>query len=235
MRLTSSLGTTTITVINRHVTNNIGAGGCVSTGTLCPVPWGHTSVPARLFMKGHVAPENVNGGWNNQTSASIVFDRHPSYLSLWGMARCSTALPVTMGQVAQIWLLSLYSKVPHSILWLGLHGYIHPPPPPLPAPCVPFPHSCPAWMQECLVSPPVEKVSGVLIALWCVYKCVRVRACEFIVQLSVCTAAGLSVTAWVSGVPLCKDVKVCHWASLWECSQMLSCSSSRLPAEVYNA
>lgn len=72
---------------------------------------------------------------------------------------------------------------------------IYTPPPPLPAPCVPFPHSCPAWMQECLVSPPVEKVSGVLIALWCVYKCVRVRACEFIVQLSVCTAAGLSVTA----------------------------------------
>lgn len=37
-------------------------------------------------MKGHVAPENLNGGLNNQTSASIVFDRHPSCLSLWGMA-----------------------------------------------------------------------------------------------------------------------------------------------------
>lgn len=66
-------------------------------------------------------------------------------------------------------------------------------------------------------------------------ECVCVYGSEFIVQLFVCTAAGLSVTAWVSGMPLCKNVEVCHWTSLWERSQMLSYSSSRLPAEVYNA
>lgn len=175
-------------------------------------------------MKGHVAPENLNGGINNQTSASIVFDRQPSYFSLWGMVCCSIVLYVVTGEAAQIWLLSLYSKVPHSILWLSL--YTTPPSyRSLPSLCFPFPHS---WMQECLVSPLVSRCSK---CSWPYGVCVGVSLlCSFLH-----TAAGPSVTAWVSGVPLCKDVKVCHWASLWECSQMLSCSFSRLPAEVYNA
>lgn len=115
-------------------------------------------------------------------------------------------------------------RCPQSILWLGTHCYIHNLLPLM------------AWRDAGMACrTPAERVYRVFVDLWCVFEGVCVHGCEFIVQLFVCSAAGLSVTAWVSGMPLCKDVEVCHWASLWECSQMLSCSSSRLPAEVYNA
>lgn len=171
-------------------------------------------------MKGHVAPENLNGGINNQTSASIVFDRQPSYFSLWGMVCYSTLFHVMTGQVTYIWLLSLYSKGAHSILWLGLHSYIHP-----------------ASYHSLFTMLSLSPTPGCRITKRC-SECSRpcsVCAGVSLLCSSLHTAAKPSVTVWVSGVPLCKDVKVCHWASLRECSQMLSCSSSRLPAEVYNA
>lgn len=90
----------------------------------------------------------------------------------------------------------------------------------------PIPHYRFGCMQECLVSlpPPLP------VRKCCVNNCM-ICPYEFIVQLSV----WLGVAALVSGVTPCEDVKVCHWASLWGCSQTLSCSSSRLPAEVHNA
>lgn len=77
MRFTPSLGAVTISVKNRYVPNNAGP-GVVSTSTVCPVPRGHTSVLVWLYMKGHAALENLNGGINNQTPASIALGVHSS-------------------------------------------------------------------------------------------------------------------------------------------------------------
>lgn len=75
-----------------------------------------------------------------------------------------------------------------------------------------------------------ESVASLSTPMVCLYDGDSVR--EFIVQLCVHRS---SATARVTGSPLRKDVEVCHWASLRECSQTLSYGSSRLPAEVYNA
>lgn len=56
----------------------------------------------QLFMKGHVALENLKGGINNQMSVSIVSDRLPVHRSLWAMVCCAAALPAVTGQVAQM-------------------------------------------------------------------------------------------------------------------------------------
>lgn len=160
-------------------------------------------------MKGHVAPENLNGGLNNQTSASIVFDRLPSYLSLWGMACCSTALLVVMVQVAQMWLLSLYSKVPRCILWPEPTWLRSPSPPP--PPCAPFPHYRLGWMQECLVSPPARKCRersqpyGV---------CTSVFVCGFIVRVL------QQDSAWQPESVACPCVR------MWKCVTGLVCESA---------
>lgn len=192
----------------------------------------HEATPALLFsffMEGHVSPENLSGGWKNQTSASIVPDRHPSCLSLWVVACCGTPLLVMMVRVALIRLLSLFSMVLCSSCdWDCMVTYT-----PIPSlhHVFPSPITGSAVCRNAFFHPQWERVVSVNSPMVRMQVCL----CEFMVQLSVCTAAGLGVTALVSGVPLCKDVKVCHWASLWECSRMLSYSSSRLPAEVYNA
>ena len=180
-------------------------------------------------MKGHVAPEKLNGGLNNHTSASIVFDRLPPPTPpppLGGTACCSTAHLVVMEQVAQPWLPSLYSKVPHSILWPALHGYIHTPhppscpPPPLHAfPLPPLPARLDAGMS-CLT--PSEKVLRAFTALWCgVCVCVW-RA--FIEQLSQCVCVCVCVlqqgSAWQPESVACPCVR------MWKCVTVLVCESA---------
>lgn len=145
-------------------------------------------------MNGRVPAENLNGGVNNQS-------RWASCLTGTLPACCRTALLVMTGQVAQTWLLSLYSKVPQCILWPGGGGggtrcYIHN--------LLPLLALLDAGMV-CLT--PAGRVQRVFTDLWCVC----VHGSEFIVQLFVCTAAGLSVTARVSGTALWKCVtgRVC--------------------------
>lgn len=127
--------------------------GCASTDTLCPVPWGHTGPPAQLFMKGHVALENLNGGINNQMSASIVFDRLPLYSSLWGMACCKYNSPCRDGASGlDVTAVTPLEGAPLHLVTGATR--LHSPltsPPPLPPSCSPFPspHVSPllAWLD----------------------------------------------------------------------------------------
>lgn len=139
--------------------------GCVSTGTLCPVPWGHTGVLLQLFMKAHVAPENLNGGLNNQTSASIVFDRPPPTLP-FGVWHVAVKLPL------QWWFKRLRYDCCHSTPrcptpscdWGCTVTYTHSP--------SSIMHSLPPLLARldagmpCLT--PSEKMSWAFTALWCV-------------------------------------------------------------------
>ena len=150
-------------------------------------------------MKGHVAPENLNGGLNNQTSASIVFDRRPPSClpPLWGHGTLQYSSPcrdgasgsamtaVTLLQGAPLHLVTGPTRLP-------------PPPPPLPPlrlPSMhsPFPHYRLGWMQECLVSPTVRKCrecSQPYGVCMCVCECV----CHaFIEQLSQCVCVCVCV------------------------------------------
>lgn len=164
----------------------------MSTDTLCPVPWGHTSVPVQLFMKGHVAPENLNGGWNNQPSASIVPDRPPPPAFPFGLRRVAVQLSLSWCcKWLGIWLLSLYSKVLHLVTGPTLVTYT-----PIPSFHHVFPSPTPgsAVCRNASSHPQWEKVSWALTVLWlvCLCACMQVYCAALCVYCSRTQRDGLS-------------------------------------------
>lgn len=172
-------------------------------------------------MKGHVALENLNGGLNNQTPASIVSDRHPACLCLWAVALLQSSSPCQDGASGSDMsaAVTLLQRCPPPLHLVTGATWLHTPlpthSPSLPPSCHDFPAPTvgSAGCRNALSHPEWESVASVRRPFVCVCVCVA----------WLCGGTGLSVTAWVSGVPLCKDVKVCHWASLWEHSWTLSC------------
>lgn len=128
-------------------------------------------------MKGHVAPENLNDGLNNEMPASIVFDRHPSYLLPlgYGMLQYSSPSRDEASGSDKTAVTQLQGAPLHLVTGA-----------PLPPPCLSVPHFWLGWMQECLVSPWQKSIVSVHSPMVCVRVCVCVRACELIVQLSLC-------------------------------------------------
>lgn len=180
-------------------------------------------------MKGHVAPENLNGGLNNQTSASIVFDRLPPPTSppLGGHGMLQYSSPCRDGASGSaMTAVTLLQGAPLHLVTGPTR--LRPPPPPPPPPflpsssplCIPpSPTTGLAGCRNVLSHPQRESVASVHSPMVCVCVCVWHA---FIEQLSqcVCVCVLQQGSAWQPESVACPCVR------MWKCVTGLVCESA---------